>query len=83
MAKNRLADLRDHLFETIERLKDEDKPMEVERAKAIAGVAQTIIDSAKVEVHAAELLGFESPSEFLGQHEPARPRLTAGGKKTA
>ena len=50
MAKNKLGDLRDHLFETLERLKDPDKPMEIERAKAIAEVAQTAINLAKVEV---------------------------------
>ena len=50
MAKNKISDLRDHLFETIEALKDPDKPMSLERAKAISDVAQTIINSAKVEV---------------------------------
>lgn len=48
--KNRIEDLRDHLFETIEHLKDEDKPMEIDRAKAIADVAGKVIDSVKVEV---------------------------------
>lgn len=32
-------------------LKDPDKPLDLERAKAISGVAQTIINTAKVEVH--------------------------------
>lgn len=48
--KNKLVDLNDHLFETIERLNDEDlkgEELEIEmnRAKAIAGVAQTIINN--------------------------------------
>jgi sortase (surface protein transpeptidase) len=46
--KNKLSDLRNHLFETIEKLKDGD--MEVTKAKTIADVAQVIINSAKVEV---------------------------------
>ena len=50
MARNKISDLRDHLFETIEALKDPDKPMELERARTISAVAQTIINSAKVEV---------------------------------
>jgi hypothetical protein len=50
MAKNKINDLRDHLFETIEALKDPEKPMQLERARAISEVAQTIINSAKVEV---------------------------------
>lgn len=65
MTKNKLSDLRNHLFETIERLKDEEKPMEVDRALAISNVAQTVIDSAKVELKAIELAGAEVTSEFL------------------
>ena len=48
MARNKIEHLRDHLFEVIEKLKDGD--MEIEKAKAITDVAQTIINSAKVEV---------------------------------
>jgi len=48
--RNKIEDLRNHLFSTIESLMDEDKPMDLDRAKAIAEVAQTIINSAKVEV---------------------------------
>jgi uncharacterized protein with FMN-binding domain len=50
MAKNKIQDLRDHLFETIELLKDDDKRMNIEKAKAISEVAQTIINTAKLEV---------------------------------
>ncbi len=48
--KNRIQDLRNHLFATIEALSDKQNPMELERAKTIADVAQVIINSAKVEV---------------------------------
>lgn len=48
--RNKIDDLRNHLFATIESLCDEDKPMDIDRAKAIADVAQVIINSAKVEV---------------------------------
>lgn len=48
MARNKIEDLRNHLFETIEMLKDGD--MEMDKAKTIADVAQVIINSAKVEV---------------------------------
>ena len=50
MAKNKIQDLRDHLFETIELLKDEDSKMTVEKAKAIADVSQVIINSSKLEI---------------------------------
>lgn len=48
--KNKMTDLRNHLFATLEALQDPDKPMEIERAKAIAEVAKVLVDSAKVEV---------------------------------
>lgn len=47
--KNKMSDLRNHLFVTIESLLDDDNPMELERARAVSDVAQTIINSAKAE----------------------------------
>lgn len=57
MAKNTLQDLRDHLFATLESLSDAEKPMEIERAKAVCQTAQTIIDTARVEVKYLEVTG--------------------------
>ena len=48
--KNKLEDLRNHLFTALEGLSDVEKPMPIERALAIAEVAQVVINSAKVEV---------------------------------
>jgi len=48
--KNKIEDLRNHLFATIEGLLDEDKPLDIDRAKAVCEVGQVIINSAKVEV---------------------------------
>lgn len=50
MARNKINDLRDHLFATLESLLDEEKPMDIDRARAVAEVAQVIVNSAKVEV---------------------------------
>lgn len=67
--KNRLQDARDHLFATLEGLLDEDKPMELDRARAVADVAQVIVNSAKVEVDAMRVLSDAGvdvkPSVFL------------------
>jgi hypothetical protein len=79
--KNKLTDLRNHLFETIERLKDEEKPMEVARALAVSNVAQTIIDSAKVELKALELAGSGHASEFLEISEDESTRLLPNSKR--
>lgn len=48
--RNKIDDLRNHLFSAIEGLMDDEKPMDIDRAKAVADVAQVIINSAKVEI---------------------------------
>jgi hypothetical protein len=60
MAKNRMSDLRDHLFEALEALKDPDKPMDLDRAGAVCQVAQTLINAAKVEVDAMKVVSGSS-----------------------
>ncbi|MDN0092721.1 hypothetical protein QVN24_17225, partial [Yersinia ruckeri] len=55
--ENDVNTLRSLLFDTINQLKDPDKPMEIDRAKTIADVAQVIINSAKVEVDHARITG--------------------------
>lgn len=78
--KNKIEDLRNHLFETLEQLKDPDKPMEIERAKAIAGVAKEIIASAKVEVDFLKVTGASAlDSDFIteGERKPAAKQLSA------
>ena len=39
-AKNKMTDLRNHLFETLKALKDDEKPMDLERARVISDLAQ-------------------------------------------
>ncbi len=53
--QNKIPDLRDHLFDTIEQLKT--GKMELQTAKAITNAAQTIINSAKVEVDFIKAMG--------------------------
>jgi len=73
MAKNKISDLRDHLFETIEALKDKDTPMDLDRAKTISEVAQTIINVAKVEVDMAKASGAAPSGGFFQLPAPAEP----------
>ncbi|MGZ0717699.1 hypothetical protein [Pseudomonas gessardii] len=63
--KNKIEDLRNHLFVTIESLLDPNKPMELDRAKAIAEVAQVMINSAKVEVDMVKALDAANGTGFL------------------
>ena len=48
--RNKIEDLRNHLFATLEALQDEENPMDLARAETIANVASVIVESAKVEV---------------------------------
>ncbi len=85
MAKNKIDDLRNHLFETIEALKDSDNPMDLARAKAVCQVAQTLINSAKVEVELVKAMSGTVPrSGFFNVPEETRelPRLVSGGGVT-
>ena len=82
MAKNKMTDLRDHLFATIEALSDTDKPMDLDRAKAIADVAKVVVGSAKVEVEAMRVVALaggriDEPGEFF------KPRVAIAGPKAA
>lgn len=52
-----INDLREHLFATLEGLRDDKNPLDIDRAKAVAEVAQTIINSAKVEVEHMRVAG--------------------------
>ena len=81
MIKNKIDDLRNHLFETLEALKDKDEPMELARAKAVADVARVLVDSAKVEVDFLKVTGAVRSTDFLpdGDESPAaqKKRLTS------
>lgn len=74
MPKNRIDDLRNHLFATLEALRDDENPMDLERAKAIATVAGVIVDSAKVEVRFLDVTGALKCTDFLPDaDEPGTP----------
>jgi hypothetical protein len=50
MARSKINDLRNHLFEVIEMLKDDEaNSMTIEKAETIAQVAQVIINTGKLE----------------------------------
>jgi hypothetical protein len=62
MAQNKIADLNNHLFAQLERLNDETiKPekmeLEIKKAAAISKVASQIINSNKLVLDAAKLVG--------------------------
>ncbi|WP_251976758.1 hypothetical protein [Salinicola avicenniae] len=76
--KNRIEDLRNHLFAELERLGDEELSgealeAELKRAKAIGAVAQNITDSARVEVEYLKATGQDRGTGFLPPAEGREP----------
>jgi len=63
--KNKIEDLRNHLFATLEHLRDPERPMEIDRARAIADVAKVIVDSAKAEVDYMKVAGVIVGTGFI------------------
>jgi hypothetical protein len=80
--KNKISDLRNHMFAQLERLSNEDlspedMQKEIERAKAISEVGKVIVESAKTQVLFAKLTKRknEEPVEFLEEPEADKPVL--------
>lgn len=80
-----LDGLREALFDTLDRLRDKDNPMDIERAQAINETAQVLINTAKVEVDHARVTG-AAGSRFLGAPDSKTPKgvtveAIQGGRK--
>lgn len=78
---NDINELRKHLFETLQQIRDKENPLDIERAKAVSDVAQTIINSAKVEIDHMKMTGAASASNFIPTNEN-RPTLPNGNTAT-
>lgn len=63
--KNKISDLRNHLFVVLEELSDPESNYDLEKAKVIANVAQTIINSASVENQYLKIVGGSQGSGFI------------------
>lgn len=72
---NDINQLRSALFETLQSVKSGD--MDISRAKAISEVAQTIINTAKVEIDYMQASGADVVSGFIGNpQQRSQPVLT-------
>lgn len=68
--KNKIDDLRNHLFAQLERLGDEsikgdDLKEEIQRARAVSDVSAQLVDSARAENERLKLLRRAPGSEFM------------------
>lgn len=72
--KNKLSDLRNHLFESIEMLKNNNDPeaspgekMDLGTAKQISAIAGDIIESYKIELQGIEILSKAENPDFTSR----------------
>lgn len=77
--KNKIEDLRNHLFATLEDLRDKTKPMDIARAQAIANVGAVIVNSARAEMQFMKLTGSKG-SGFIPEQPKLLPPAATDGK---
>jgi hypothetical protein len=63
--KNKISDLRNHLFSVLEELTDSKSTYDIAKAKVVADIAQVIINSASVENHYLKIIGGSHGSGFI------------------
>ncbi|MEG0241180.1 MAG: hypothetical protein RR726_01925 [Pseudomonas sp.] len=74
--KNKLSDLRDHLFAQLEAVReaaDEDLAKEVSRATSVSDISRVLIESAKVEIDYYRHIGGENSASSFIESKPALP----------
>ena len=86
MARNKINDLRDHLFAALERLDNdelstEELQKELDKAEAVAQIGNVIINSAKIEVEFIKATGMirTNTDLFKGVQDESR-QLYSGGE---
>ena len=72
--RNTIQDLRNHLFATLEDLRDRESGMDASRARAIVNVSESIINTAKVEIELLKAVSGTEPASrrFFGLPEESR-----------
>lgn len=78
--KNKLEDLRNHLFESLERLSDPECKVDIQREKAIAETGRVLIESGKLEVMALTQAGRKLESDLWKARKPLTLVGESGGE---
>ncbi|CAB4162059.1 hypothetical protein UFOVP775_10 [uncultured Caudovirales phage] len=85
MARNKINDLRDHLFAALERLDNdelsaEELQKELDKAEAVAQIGNVIINSAKIEVEFIKATGMirTNTDLFKGVQDESRQLYNGG-----
>ncbi len=70
MPKNKIDDLNNLMFETIERLMDPDDAMDSKTAVAISQLGNVVLNGAKIRLQAAKILGSQNNAFFDDNESP-------------
>lgn len=65
--------LRQHLLDTLADLRNRDKTMEPDRARAVAQVASVLVDTARVEVDFLKVTGRDQSDFLMAPEAPGLP----------
>jgi hypothetical protein len=69
MSAPHISQLREHLMATLADLRDRERPMEPDRARAVAQVAGVLVDTARVEIDYLKVT-HQDRSGFLAEDDP-------------
>lgn len=85
MSGNTISDLRKHLFDAIQGVRD--GTMDTDKAKTVAELSKVVVESAKVEVDFMKVRGDSGPGTgFIPEEKqvagPGQPRLVRGSAQS-
>lgn len=73
-----MDEVRQSLMDTLKDLRNADKPMEVDRARAVAQVASVLVDTARVEVEFLKVSQGHKSSFIAPEPKPELPSGVVG-----
>ena len=65
--KNKINDLRNHLFAVLEELTDAESTYDIAKAKVVADIAQVVVNSAKIENDYIRITGASHGTGFIDE----------------
>jgi len=74
--KNKINDLRNHLFAVLEELTDSESTYDIAKAKVVADIAQVVVNSAKIENDFIRITGASHGTGFIEEQRSEIKKLS-------
>jgi len=74
--KNKINDLRNHLFAVLEELTDSESTYDIAKAKVVADIAQVVVNSAKIENDYIRITGASHGTGFIEEQRSEIKKLS-------